>query len=202
MERKERITGLRFSVPPTEENIAICSALSANLLKALVERHHVAYNQLLYPYADALSLSGAPGTQSTRIFGTHLLLRNIPNELLNAVMQQCFTDENAPNTPPEQEIVEFSLTEGAAKSSDVVGFLREGETCPLPSAGDFGGMLGGYLPHWRIRECARYFASFSEMSYRRAKGEIVGLYGGRLILTRQCDCPEAIAAIFAQKTGA
>ena len=86
-------------------------------------------------------------------------------------------------------------------SSDAAEFLDAGAECALPSVGSFSEMLSGFVPHWRIRECARIFASFSEMSYRRAKGEIVGLLGGRLILTPQCDCPEALSVIFTQKTG-
>ena len=85
METKERMTGLRFAVQPTRENIAQCSELSAKLLRELVERHKITYNQILYPYADALLLSGAAGTQSTRIFGTHILLRNVPDEIIENV---------------------------------------------------------------------------------------------------------------------
>ena len=202
METKESITGLRFIAEPTQENVAQCSEQSARLLRTLVERHNITYNQILYPYADALSLSGVAGTQSTRIFGTHILLRNVPKELIDNVMHECFTEEKSQIPVFHREIVEFPLTDGMVKSSDIAEFLGVKQELPLPWAGEFAGMLGGWLPHWRIRECARYFASFSEMSYRRAKGEIVGLYGGRLILTPECNCPDDLAAIFTQKTGA
>ena len=201
METKERMTGLRFAVQPTRENIAQCSELSAKLLRELVERHKITYNQILYPYADALSLSGAAGTQSTRIFGTHILLRNVPDEIIENVNPKNLTDDNVQNPLPEYETETLPLTEGAVKSTDIAKFLTEGKQPEFPSAGDFAKLLSGWLPHWRIRECSRIFASFSEMAYRRAKGQVIGLYGGKLILTPECDCQEALGAIFTQKTG-
>ena len=201
MECKDRIIGIRFTAPPTQENVIRCSELSAAFLNALVKRCNITYNQILYPYADALSLSGAEGTESTRIFGTHILLRNIQDEAIETVMQQCFTAENQPVTD-KYEALDLPLTDSAAKSSDIAEFLSAGEEFGLPWVGDFTGMLAGWLPHWRIRESARNFASFSEMAYRRSGRQVIGLYGGKLILTPQCDCPEALSEIFTQKTGA
>lgn len=198
---RERITGVRFTAPPTQENIMKCSELSAAFLRTLVEEQAITYNQILYPYADALSLSGAPGTESTRIFGTHMLLRNVTSEQINAVMQECFTAKNMA-TSDQFEAINIPLTESTAKSSDVVSFLAAEEECALPTVGDFTKMLAGWLPHWRIRENSRIFASFSEMAYRVSKCQVIGLYGGKLILTHQCDCSEALSAIFTQKTGA
>ena len=189
----EAVTGIRFTVEPTAESISRCSELSGCFLSALVRNHPVTFNQILYPYADALSLSGRPGTESTRIFGTHLLLHNV--ECAAALA------ESLPCGGPDWELVELPVCDGAVMSSDVAEFLRAGAECSLPSVGNFPEMLGGFVSHWRIRECARLFASFSEMSYRRAGGEIVGLLGGRLILTPQCDCQEVLSAIFTQKTG-
>ena len=197
----EEIIGLRLIAAPTEDNLSFCSRLSAKVMSELVKRRNVLFNQILFPYADALSLSGKPGTQSTRIFGTHMLLRNVTRKLVEEVIQNCFTEEGL-ILPPEYEIVEFNLTDGAAKAADLAGFLNKGEECSLPGAGNFAGMMSGYLPHWRIRERARVFASFSEMAYRIARGEISGLYGGRLILTPQCRCWDAIESVFVQKTGA
>ena len=196
MQPTEDVIGIRFTAEPTAENIAHCSELSAAFFAALVERHCVTYHQILYPYADALSLSGRPDTRSTRIFGTHMLLRRIDRAQAESVMKECF-----PNGGTQYEITEIPLYEGAAMSAEIAQFLRVQKECLLPSAGEFADMLGGYVAHWRIRESARVFASFSEMAYRRAKGEICGLYGGRLILTPACDCAEAIQKIFTRKTG-
>ena len=201
MEHKESMIGLRFVAEPTEENIQRSAELSERLLRTLVKEHNLTYNQILYPYADALSLSGMKGTESTRIFGTHILLRNISAEQLHHVMSICFTDEAGQSIPIPHEIIEIPLTEGSAKTADVERFLKAGKPPQLRSVGEFSEMLGGYVRHWRIREAARIYASFSEMSYRRAKGEILGLCGGKLILTNACDCPEAVAAIYTQKTG-
>ena len=192
----ETVTAIRFIVEPTAESISLCSELSAGFFTALVRNHPVTFNQILYPYADALSRSGRPGTERTRVFGTHILLRHVELPLVSAAMA-----ESLPTGAPQWELVELPVCEGAVMSSDAAEFLRTQAECSLPSAGNFADMLSGYVPHWRIRECARVFASFSEMSYRRAKGEIIGLLGGRLVLTPQCECPDAIAAIFTQKTG-
>ena len=192
----ESITGIRFTAEPTAEVIKECSCLSAAYLRYLTETRAAVYNQILYPYADTLSLSGMPGAESTRIFGTHMLLRGI-----GAAEAEAAAAEVLPSEAPPREYRAFTLTDGAAKSADIAAFLREGAESGLPSVGDFSEMLGGYVTHWRIRECARVYASFSEMAYRRAKGEIIGLCGGRLILTPECDCREALSSILTQKTG-
>lgn len=201
MNGMERITGLRITAAASPEQIRVSGELSRKIMERLIKQYSFTYNQILYPYADALSLSGAEGTESTRIFGTHMLLRNVAPEEIKDVMQQCFTEEKSQMQPIDSEIVTFSLTEGAVSSTEIAGFLSEEKAIDLMWVGDFSKMLSGWLPHWRIRECARVYASFSEMSYRRAKGEIVGLYGGRLILTDRCDCREALSEIFTQKTG-
>lgn len=190
----ETITGVRFVCQPTAAEITRCSELSARFLTVLTGEHRVTFNQILYPYADALSLSGKPGTESTRIFGTHMLLRGIPPRLIESVLNELLPEDDLRYT-----VTPFAMYDGAAKASDVAAFLRCEST--LPGAGEFGNMLSGYVTHWRIRECARVYASFSEMAYRRAKGAISGLLGGRLILSGECDCREAVAAIFTQKTG-
>ena len=192
----ESIIGIRFIVQPTPENIVGCSECSAGFFSRLVKEHRVTFNRILYPYGDALSLSGKPGTESTRVFGTHILLRNVTCSLASTALTECLP------AGARWELVEFPLTDGAVLSRDVAEFLSAGGECRLPAAGEFSLMFGGYVAHWRIRECARVFASFTEMSYRRAKGELVGLLGGRLILTEECDCAEALSAIFTQKTGA
>ena len=192
----ERILGIRFIAEPTAENISRCSAYSARFFSVLVKDQQITYNQILYPYADALSLSGRTGTESTRVFGTHILLRNVDSSRASAVLAECLPSE------ARWELEELPVSDGAAMSQDIAAFLQTSADCELPFVGEFSAMLGGFVTHWRIRECARVFASFTEMSYRRAKGELIGLHGGRLLLTPECDCPEALAGIFTQKTGA
>lgn len=192
----ESITGIRFIVRPETENIKKCAELSAAFFRALVNERQLPYNRILYPYADALSLSGRPGTESTRIFGTHILLRGVTAELAQSVTESCL-----PPDAPAREYREFPMYDGAAMSSDLAQFLQTPAESALPSVGSFAQMLGGYVTHWRIRECARVFASFSEMAYRRAKGEIAGLQGGSLILTPSCDCRQDLLHILTQKTG-
>ncbi len=184
---------------PSERAIQRCSELSAVFFSALVQRHNITYNQILYPYADALSLCGNPGTMSTRIFGTHILLRGVEVQVITNVMEEILSSGGLGNSALSYDVVEFRLYDGAALACDMAEFLCGEEG--LRSVGDFGGMLGGFVAHWRIRECARVFASFSEMAYRRAKGAVCGLYGGRLVLSSECDCAEALSEIFTQKTG-
>jgi hypothetical protein len=194
----ESIIGIRFVTTLTEENIILCSELSARLLSDLTGKGCV-FGQILYPYADTLSLSGNPGAKSTRIFGTHLLLRNISPEAVAASLDS-LAGGMAEEIPPMESIA-FPLTEGSARAGDIAAFLDTPDE--LPSVGDFGGMLSGYVRHWRIRECARIFASFSEMAYRAGRGGAIGLQGGRLILKSSFP-PEqlpAIRDIFTLKTG-
>ena len=193
----ESVIGIRLVIPPTEEGTTFCSGLTAKVLRVLIAEKNVLYQQILYPYADALSLSGRRGTESTGIFGTHTLLRNIDGAAVEEAIARVRETEGC-LTPP-CEITSFTLTDGSVKSSDVAAFLRC-NAGTLAGAGDFSAMLSGYLPHWRIRECARVFASFSEMAYRAAGGCVCGLLGGRLILTRDASPTEA-ASIFTLKTG-
>ena len=194
----ESIIGIRFDTALTEEKIALCSELSARLFADLTGKGRV-FGQILYPYADTLSLSGRPGTQSTRIFGTHMLLRNIPPEAVASSLESLAV--GFPEGIPPIASMSFSLTEGSARAGDIAAFLDTPDE--LPSVGDFGAMLSGYVRHWRIRECARIFASFSEMAYRASRGEAIGLQGGRLIL-KTAFPPEQlppIRDIFTLKTG-
>lgn len=193
----EQIIGIRLIAEPTGEQTARCSEISSLIMKTLMAKHKITYNQILYPYADALSLSGKPGTESTRVFGTHMLLRNVPEEWLTEALAECACDIPC-------ELMQFPLTEGAAMSDDIQAFLQSGEAAGseanLPQVGEFGRMLSGYVPHWRIRECSRVFASFCEMAYRRAHGKIAGLSGGSLLLFPFSD-PSVVGAIFTEKTG-
>ena len=191
----EKITGIRFITEPTPENISLCSEYSIRFFSGLMKEHGVIFNQILYPYADALSLSGKPGTESTWVFGTHILIRNVEGGAASSILEEIKPCQAG------WELEELPVIDGEAMSRDIAEFLGADEECQLPAVGEFSRMLGGFVPHWRVREAARLFASFTEMSYRRSKGELVGLLGGRLILTPECDCSEALSSIFTQKTG-
>ena len=206
----ERVIGIRFRVPPEPDAVAACSELSWRFFRRLIGNRRAVFNQILFPYADALSVSGNPGTESTRVFGTHILLRNIPPEAAAGSLESSREDftETAPESLPPYEIIEFPLTDGCVMSADIAEFLSPAEEFPSPAApdgmtqaGDFSLMLGGFLPHWRIRECARIFASFTEMAYRATHGEISGVYGGSLLLPSASPCLPAVREIFSIKTG-
>ncbi|MBQ1441646.1 MAG: hypothetical protein IIZ08_06990 [Clostridia bacterium] len=192
----ERITGIRYITEPAAEEIKRRSEYSAEFLNALIKRGQITYNQILYPYADALSLSGGEGTESTRIFGTHILLRNVEESAACEAMGEAMRERGA-----EYELTEFTMYEGAVMAADVREFLKKGSDKALNCAGDFGELLTGYARHWRIRECARIYASFCEMAYRRTKGGIAGLCGGKLIILTGEEGLREAAEIYVQKTG-
>ena len=192
----ESIIGIKFDTESACDRIKCCSELSAFFFTQLVKNHKVTYSQILYPYADALSISGNPGAKSTRIFGTHILLRGVDPTVIKSVLDAIMETDACERS---YELVEFRIYDGAVMAVDIAEFLNV--TSSLPGVGEFSAMMGGFVPHWHIRECARVFASFSEMAYRRAKGAICGLEGGRLIVSDECDCAEALCEIFTQKTG-
>ena len=94
---------------------------------------------------------------------------------------------------------DFSLTEGSVAAEEINDFLKDENQ--LTTVGDYGITLSGFVPHWRIREASKTFGSFSEMAYRRSKGAVCGLSGGKLVLKSGCDCVEDLTEIFFQKTG-
>lgn len=204
----ENIIGIKFNIACTPQNIAVCSEISAECCRCLMQNYPVTYSQILYPYADALSLSGRKGTEGTRIFGTHAIFRCInANALSEAVgfgvksaaekfaLEQAEVKEKFPT-----EFTEFSLTDGSVSAGQLHEFLHaDGEE--FAAVGDFGRMLSGFMTHWRIREAARVFASFSEMSYRQSGGRVYGLAGGKLAVSRECEDIAALEEIFRQKTG-
>lgn len=206
----ERITGICLSGGETacsREGLAACSVVARGMLRYLVESCAVTYAQVLFPYADALSLSGAKGTESTRLFGTHLLLRNVNGEHIRAAFQAGMAFAASEGFAPERagirrcEGTAFPLIEGCAAAENIAAFLRC--ECDAPTVGNFAAMMGGFVPHWRVREAAKEFASFSEMAWRVSKGGVCGLAGGRLVLRGdgQDETAEKLRDICFRKTG-
>lgn len=204
----ENIIRIKFNIAYTPQNIAVCSEISAECCRCLMQDYPVTYSQILYPYADALSLSGKKGTEGTRIFGTHAIFRGInADSLINAVefgiksaAEKFGLDEAEVKEKFPAEITEFMLTDGSVSAGQIHEFLRA-ESGEFAAVGDFGKMLSGFMPHWKIREAARVFASFSEMSYRKSGGRVYGLAGGKLAVSGECDDIAALEDIFRQKTG-
>lgn len=199
----ERLLGLRFGggdLVYDGEHIAICSLASRVMLWHLMDNCPVTFSQLLYPYADALSLSGKNGTESTQIFGTHLILRGVEEVSVAAALADGLAAAAERGWEPDVIVHHFYMADGCAAAAEIAAFLAcrcEGET-----VGDFGGMLGGFVPHWRIREAAKVFASFSEMTYRLTKGGVYGLAGGKLLLHDGLPtaCIEKVRTVCFQKT--
>lgn len=204
----ENIIGIKFNVASTPQNIAVCSEISAECCRCLMQNYPVTYSQILYPYADALSLSGKKGTEGTRIFGTHAIFNGIHTDALaNAVefgiksaAEKFGLDESELKEKFPTEITEFTLTDGSVPAGQLHEFLLA-ENSGFAAVGDFGKMLSGFMPHWKIREAARVFASFSEMSYRKSGGRVYGLAGGKLAVSEECTDIAALEDIFHQKTG-
>ncbi len=204
----DKIIGIKFNIANTPQNIAVCSEISAECCRCLMQEHLVTYSQILYPYADALSLSGRKGTEGTRIFGTHAIFHGIDAEILTAAVEfgiksaaeKFELDEAVLRQDFSAELTEFTLTDGSVPAGQLREFLRT-EDGEFAAVGDFGKMLSGFMPHWKIREAARVFASFSEMSYRKSGGRVYGLSGGKLAVSRDCDDIAALEDIFSQKTG-
>lgn len=203
----ENIIGIKFNVKCTPQNIEICSEISVCCCRCLMQDYPVTYSQILYPYADALSLSNKKGTEGTRIFGTHMIFRGVDREILESAIEfgvryaaDKFNIENELKENFISEFVQFDLIDGNAAASEIHQFLSL-ESCETVTVGNFGLMLSGFLPHWRIRESSRIFASFAEMSYRKSNGKVCGLAGGSLALSEECDCMDELINIFHQKTG-
>lgn len=186
----------------TEHNIYMCSSISRYMLKYIIDNYPLTFNQILYPYADMLSLSGKVGTESTQIFGTHIILRNVCGDIVSSLLEYCVKSAiDMTNGVIQPGTVQFSLSEGCVAAEDIAEFLKC--ECSVQTVGDFGKMLNGFVPHWRIREAAKAFASFSEMSYRISNGAVCGLSGGRLALRdsfNMCRVDEIKKVCF-QKTG-
>lgn len=204
----ENIIGIKFNIEVTPQNIAVCSEISAACCRCLMQDYPVTYSQILYPYADALSLSGRKGTEGTRIFGTHAIFRGIDAETLSKAVElgirsaaeKFELDEAELSEGFPAELTEFKLTDGSVSAGQLHEFLRA-ERVEFAAVGDFGKMLSGFMPHWKIREAARVFASFSEMSYRKSGGKVYGLAGGRLAVSKEFDNIAVLEDIFRQKTG-
>lgn len=200
----EQILGVRFGGHDfvyDEQQIAACSLISCGVLRYLVDNYPVTLNQILFPYADMLSLSGKNGSESTQIFGTHMILRGVEEDFVAAALFDGLSSAAEHDRQPDVIVHHFSTVGGCAAAEEIAAFLK----CDgiVPTVGDFAQMLGGFVSHWRIREAAKAFASFSEMSYRVSKGAIVGLAGGRLTL-RENVAPTVMGklqSICYQKTG-
>ncbi|MDD6396180.1 MAG: hypothetical protein PUB37_08410 [Firmicutes bacterium] len=204
----KKIIGIKFNIACTPQNIAVCSEISAECCRCLMQNYPVTYSQILYPYADALSLSGRKGTEGTRIFGTHAIFRGVDIDVMNEAVgfgvksaaEKFALDPAEVKEKFPAEFTEFSLTDGSVPAVQLHEFLYA-EGGEFAAVGDFGRMLSGFMPHWRIREAARVFASFSEMSYRKSGGRVFGLAGGKLAVSRECENIAALEDIFRQKTG-
>ncbi len=207
----ESIIGIKFGrngSAYTEHNIAACSLVSRGMFKFMIDKRPTTFSQILYPYADMLSLCGESGTESTQIFGTHMILHNIGNDIVAAALeygmdfavQNGLASDTAGDILPLQ-IIGFTPSDGYVAAEDIAEFLQCG--CDAQTVGNFSEMLSGFIPHWRIREAAKVFASFSEMSYRVSKGLICGLSGGKLALYGETDAQtlNEIKKICFRKTG-
>lgn len=185
----------------TEQNIAMCSAISRGVFRYLINNCPVTFHQILYPYADMLSLSCNPGTESTRIFGTHMILGGIEEDFVAAALFDGFASVADNGRQPDVTVHHFRLNDGCPTVEEIAAFLECDSD--VPTVGDFAKMLGGFVSHWHIREAAKVFASFSEMSYRVSTGAVCGLAGGQLALRRDIDpnVMEEIRQICFQKTG-
>lgn len=204
----EKVIGMKFNIEYTPQNIALCSAISAGCCRCLMQNYPVTYSQILYPYADALSLSGKKGAEGTQIFGTHAIFRGIDSDALKNSVKCGIKSVNGKFELDEAEIeekftvefIEFNLIDGNVTATHIREFLKS-ECSEIVTVGDFGAMLSGFTTHWRIREAARIFASFAEMAYRKSGGIVCGLVGGKLVLDGKCDCMNELEDIFFQKTG-
>ncbi len=204
----ESIIGIKFNISHTPQNIKVCSEISAECCSYLMRNCPITYSQILYPYADALSLSGKKGAEGTRIFGTHAIFHGIHADELNVavefgikfVSEKLEIDEDVLAASFSAEITEFMLTDSSVSAEQLHEFLHT-ESGELTLVGDFGKMMSGFMPHWRIREAARVFASFSEMSYRKSGCKVYGLAGGKLVVDNECANIAALEDIFHQKTG-
>lgn len=200
----EKLLGLRFGgrdLLYDEARISACSLASRVALRHLVDNYPVTFGQVVFPYADMLSLSGKTGTESTQIFGTHLILRGVEEEFVAAALSEGLAAAAESGWQPDVVVHHFYTMDGCAAAEEIAAFLAchcEGQT-----VGDFAGMLGGFVPHWRIREAAKAFASFSEMAYRITKGGVCGLAGGTLALRGGLfpECVEKVRDVCFQKTG-
>ena len=203
----ENIIGIKFRTECISRNVPLCSLASVECFRCLMRDYPVTYSQILYPYADALSLSNVKGTEGTRLFGTHALFHGIEPEVLKCAAEygiKSATEQLQLNSGDITDdffvdIVEFELIDGNVAAGDIREFLK----CPsdMVTAGDFGAMLSGFMPHWKLREAARVFASFVEMAYRKSGGAACGLLGGKLAINGDCGCLDEINDIFYQKTG-
>ena len=202
----ENLLGLRFfgaDVVYDGQKIEICSLASRVALRYLADHYPVTLNQMVFPYADRLSLSGKPGSESTQLFGTHLILRNVAEEAVAEALSEGLSATAAANGDWQPDVVvhHFGMSDGCAAAEEIAAFLEC--SCDGTTVGDFAGMLGGFLPHWRIREAAKEFASFSEMAYRVTKGGVYGLAGGALLLHDglASDVIDRVRDVCWQKTG-
>ena len=211
--RNETIIGIQWGGGAhneySESEVALCSFASWRMLHCLMD-FPVTYSQVLFPYADALSLSEKKGTESTRVFGTHLLLRNVSEEAVEKMLDSgreflselCYDSETDFPQRLAPQVTAFSLNEGSVCADDLAAFLQ-GECGEWQTVGDFSKMLSGFVPHWRIREAARVYASFTEIAYRQSRGAIAGLCGGRAVLRDGCGdaLKDELEKLFYQKTG-
>lgn len=200
----ERIIGIKFGSGEfvyDEQHIEICSVISRSVFQYLIDNCPVTFNQILYPYADMLSLSYQRGTESTKIFGTHMILRGIEEDFVASALFHGLEAVTDNDWQPDVTVHHFWLNDGCAAAEEIAAFLECG--CDVPTVGDFAKMLSGFVAHWRIREAAKVFASFSEMSYRVSKGAVCGLAGGRLALRWDIEphIIEKLNNICFQKTG-
>lgn len=211
---RETVIGIRWGngCPCREVDVALCSHASWQLLRGLTRLYPVTYSQILFPYADALSLSDRKGTESTRIFGTHLLLRGIGEETGKALLAEGraflegtgYAAQSGLSRRLAPQLTELPLTDGRVCADDVAVFLAA-ECGGLYAVGNFADMLSGFVPHWRIREAARMYASFTEIAFRQTGGALSGLCGGRVVLRGSGADRDALLPLlretYFQKTG-
>lgn len=184
-----------------EQHITTCSLISRGVFRYLIDNYPVTLNQILFPYADMLSLSGNRGSESTQIFGTHLILRGVEEAFVAEALFHGLQSVAEHEWQPDVIVHHFGRVDGCVAAEEMAAFLQCNST--VPTVGDFAKMLGGFVPDWGIREAAKAFASFSEMSYRVSKGAICGLAGGCLALREDIDptVTQKLRDICYQKTG-
>ncbi len=152
------ITGLRINAAADSDG----SALMVSCLRWLMRNHPLTYNQILYPYADALSLSEDESVRGAHayIFGTHAIFCGVEECVLNQAAE--FVSKQSEGV--SAELVKIS-GDDFADADALRDFLRAERLAELSdgrgviSAGDYGGALVGNMPHWRIREESKYFAA-------------------------------------------
>lgn len=178
----QNIIGLRLEGGSAGE----CSESARRILSSL-SVNGVTYNQMLFPYADSLTLSGGvPG-----MFGSHILLWDVdPRLLARCTVRSC------------GDAVSARAREYRCSARELAGFFEE-RPCSPPQgymlAGRFSDMLAGAVSPWAIRGRARVMCSFAEHTARLKGARVGGFCGDRLAVS---GVPESeIINIFESKTG-